>query len=63
MERRVAGLEAQVRRLVAGERRLARRLATVEREVATALGHPLRILTEAEVQADCPCCGRTGTDG
>jgi len=63
MERRVAELEAQVRRLTANERRMGRRLATVEREVAQALGRPLRILTEAEVEAYCACCGRTGTNG
>ncbi len=61
LEARVAHLENKVRQLEVQVRRGAQRLATVEKEVGHALGRPLPILTEAQIQEECPCCGRTGS--
>ena len=61
LEARVQKLQKDVAHLETTERRIRQRLATIEHEIAKATGQVgLRILSEAEIEAHCPCCGRTG---
>jgi len=62
LETMVEKLRKDVEHLERADRRIRQRLATIEHELAKATGQTgLRILSEAEIQARCPCCGRTGT--